>query len=242
MGITVSVDSGFPQRMGKRKISVGSILMDNSYPTGGEAVTAANLGLTAIDNMSFGGGQKGLRFAFDKTASKIMVEIPSFARHVMNPAEAARNLASSAADVSTFRWGTDVYIVGLSSVVTVAVVATTTAPVMSIEKRDADGSSNAVEVATITYTTGDAAGAVDSVFVGGGDVGGGADVATLLAAPYKVAAGYTVVLKHKTQAVGSAAGQAICHIWGVTYDGLEECPNTFDLSGLTAVRFTAFGY
>lgn len=243
MAITVTPDTGFPQRMGKRRISIGSILFDSSYPTGGEAITAANLGFTSIDNMSFAGGQKGLRFAFDKGNLKVMVEAPAFTRHCLNPAQATRNLAGAAGDVATFQHGRDLYVVGFSSVVTTALVFTTTSPCLSVEKRAADGSSTVVELATVTYVTADAVGVVDSYFTGAGAVGGGLTTALALATPYKIVAGETIVLKHKTQAVGGAiAGYAIGHIWVVDYDSIEECPNTFDLSGLTAVRYTAFGY
>lgn len=229
--------------MGKRQIVSGSILFDNSYPTGGEAITAADFGLTVLDNLGFGGGQKGLDFDYNKTTGKIMVYLPAMSRICLNPAQAARNLAAAAADVTTFQHGTDLYVVGLDSVVTTAVVATATAPVMSIEKRDADGASTVVELATITYANTDAVGVVDSVFVGAGDVGGGADTTARLASPYKISAGQTIVLKHKTQCVGGViAGAAICHIYVVTCDAGEELPNTFDLSGYTVVRYTAFGY
>ena len=243
MPLVFTLDAGFPQRMGKRQICTGAVAFDNSYLTGGEAVLATDFGMVTLDQLSFGGGQQGFLCDYDDAAATIQVTLPAFARHCINPAQAAVDLAGAAADVATFQFGHDLWVVGFSSVVTVAVIATGTDPAMTVEKRDPDGAANAVELAELTYTDTDAVGEVDSVFVGEGDVGGSLDTAAALASPYPVAAGETLVLQHEVQCVGGAiAGESICHIWVVSSDQGEELPNTFDLSALTAVRFTALGY
>jgi len=72
--MTYTVDTGYPVRVGKRKFSTGTIAFDASYPTDGEAVTAANLGFgTTIDSLQVIGGTLGYVADFDKTASKIRV-------------------------------------------------------------------------------------------------------------------------------------------------------------------------
>ena len=74
MALTFTLDNGFPVRVGKRKLSCGTIAWDNSYPTGGEAVTVANFGFTtAIDSVVIIGGRAGYVADFDKTNSKILM-------------------------------------------------------------------------------------------------------------------------------------------------------------------------
>jgi len=243
--ITVTIDTGAPIRIGKRQFSTGSIAMDNSYPTGGEAITPANLGFwTTIEGLEFIGGRRGYAWEYDKSAGKIIARAAAFSHECLNPLQAVLSLIGAAADVTTFQFGTDMYVVGLDSVVTTALHTATILPVVSIEKRDADGTSNAVELATITYADHDAVGAVDAVFVGSADVGGGVDVASALASPYKVPAGYTLVFKHKTQGTngGGDAGEAKCHLWVAKDIPNVELPSTFDLSGVTALRFVAWGW
>lgn len=218
--------------------------MDSSCPSAGEYVAPNELGfMSGIYGMEFTGVLKGSNLHFEYATQKIISRLPGFWRHPANPGQATRNLASAAADVATLTAGKDLYVVGLSSVVTTALVADTAVPVMSIEKRTAAGAS-AVEIATITYTDLDPVGEVDSVFVGAGDVGGGADSASLLASPYLIPAGFQLVLKHKTQATSasSAAGAAICHIWVASSDYGEPMPDGFNLSGLSLARFTAYGW
>ena len=168
---------------------------------------------------------------------------PAFNERILNPSEAAHDLASAANIVSTYHVARTTYVVGLYSVVTVAVVFTTTAPVMSVDKADPDGTTAATELGTITYVTADAPGALDSYATGVGAVGGGATTSSRLVTPYLVPAGYTILLRHKTQAVGGGiAGEAKVHIAVIDADANVELPNTYDLSALTAVRFMAFGF
>jgi len=245
MALAFTLDTGFPVRMGLRRMSRGTIAFDNSYPTGGEAITAANLGFkVTVEEVLISGGQLGYCFEWDKTNSKLKVVMPVGAPRVLNPAEAARNLVAAAADVSTYHLTRAGYCVGFSSVVTTLTAIDTIAAVMSVEKRDPDGASNAVELATITYADADPVGTLDSFFTAGGATGGGATTANALDTPYVVPAGYTLVLKHKTQGTdsGAAAGAAKCHIWIQELMPNLELDNAADLSALTAVRFVAFGW
>jgi len=243
MALTWTLDKQ-PDRMGEVKVSHGSVAMDNSCPSAGESITPNVLGFdSGIYAIEFTGLLKGANLHFEYGSQKVIARLPGFGRHCLNPAQAARNLVTAAADVTIFQHGKDLYVVGFSSVVTVLLAMETIQPVMSIEKRDADGAANAVELATITYGATDAVGTVDCVMVGTGDVGGAVDVASALASPYKVPAGYTLVLKHKTAGTGAAAaGQAKCHLWVVSCDAGEPMPDAFDLSGITAARFTAYGW
>lgn len=244
MAIAFTITNSISMADYKGKMVYGTIAFDSSYPTGGEVITPGKFGFRrAIGSITFSGGQNGLAFEYDEVNSKIIVKQPCFTRTCLNPGEAQRDLEAVAADVTIFQVGTNLYVVGLSSVVTEEVHASTGVPVMSLEKRDADAASNAVELATITYVNHDAVGAVDSYMTGAGAVGGGATVASALATPYRVLAGYTLVLKHKTAATdGTAAdGGAKCHIWVASTDANVELPNAFDLSAWTAVQFVATG-
>ncbi len=241
MSIAVTLDSGSPHRMGLCKASYGSLAMDSSCPAAGEPIAANEVGFhSAIYAMEFSGALKGTRLHWDYLTQRVMATPIAMQREILNPAQAAKDLTAVAADVTTFQVGKAMYVLGFSSVVTTLLACETIQPVMSIEKRDPDGAANAVELATITYGATDAVGTVDSVFSGGGAVGGGVAVATL---PYLVPAGYTLVLKHKTRGTGAAAaGAAKCHVWVAIADPAEAMPDGFNMAGLTAARFTAYGW
>lgn len=49
MAITYSVDT--PELVGRQRLVRGTITFDSSYPTGGEAVAVASLGLTALTRL-----------------------------------------------------------------------------------------------------------------------------------------------------------------------------------------------
>lgn len=51
MTIAVTRDQ-FPRLTGNRKIVTGTITFDNSYPTGGEALTLKALGLDVVENIN----------------------------------------------------------------------------------------------------------------------------------------------------------------------------------------------
>lgn len=55
MAASVSITTG-PEVPGNRKMVVGVITLDNSYATGGEAVTLAQLGLSRLDFLSVTAG------------------------------------------------------------------------------------------------------------------------------------------------------------------------------------------
>lgn len=71
---------GVPYRIvGNRKETVTDVTFDNSYPTGGEAVTAANLGLSNLDEVTdiqvkaVGGTVNVANVFFDEVNSKLIV-------------------------------------------------------------------------------------------------------------------------------------------------------------------------
>ena len=243
MALVYTIDAGFPVRVGKWRMTVGTVAFDNSYPTGGEAMVYSSFKFhRVLNDVQFVGGQKGYNIEFAGTTAKVMS--PAVNERILNPDQAARSLIGAAGDVTVFHVSRPTYVVGFSSVVTTTLHTSTGAPVMSVAKRNPDGAGGAVELATITYTDHDAVGALDSYFTGIGAVGGGATTASALVTPYLIPAGYTIALIHKTQGTngGGDAGEAKCHIAVSDVGANIELPNTYDLSALTAVRFMAFGY
>lgn len=60
--------------LGDLKCTITSIDFDSSYPTGGEALTAANLGLSKVEFVSIQ-SKDGYVFNYDYTNSKVLVYI-----------------------------------------------------------------------------------------------------------------------------------------------------------------------
>lgn len=58
--------------VGDARLHVGTIAFDDSYPTGGESLTAANVGLQKIDSIDFD-ATAGFVFQYDFTNSKVLV-------------------------------------------------------------------------------------------------------------------------------------------------------------------------
>ncbi len=58
--------------IGTKRQHSGTITFDSSYPTGGEAVTAANFGLSVMDHLQFNQGEDGYVFHWDKANAKII--------------------------------------------------------------------------------------------------------------------------------------------------------------------------
>ena len=57
----------------KRRTVLVNLAFDNSYPTGGESLTAAQVGLSVIEWMYVIGGSEGYHFQYDTTNSKVKV-------------------------------------------------------------------------------------------------------------------------------------------------------------------------
>lgn len=60
------------QAMGGKAVNFLDITWDNSYPTGGEAITAAQCGVSRIDELIVLCDNAGWTFQFDKSALTIM--------------------------------------------------------------------------------------------------------------------------------------------------------------------------
>jgi len=58
--------------VGNRWMIVGTLDLDTSYRNGGESVTAANLGLTAIDYIHFEADADGYLLEYDYSAEKVI--------------------------------------------------------------------------------------------------------------------------------------------------------------------------
>ena len=70
MAISVSEKVVFATA-GTKTLVMGKITMDDSYPTNGEAVTAADFGFKRLTHLLCGASETGYVFAFDDSASKI---------------------------------------------------------------------------------------------------------------------------------------------------------------------------
>ena len=53
MALTIAIDNDTYQIMGHQRMVTGTITFDSAYPAGGEALTAANLGLALINDIEF---------------------------------------------------------------------------------------------------------------------------------------------------------------------------------------------
>jgi len=241
MGLVATLDYGTPVRLGERFVSSGSLTFDSSYPSGGEPAAPGIFGFRQVlEAIEFGGGSKGFQFEYDRTAGTIKVMGRAQGQRILNPDQAATTITGAPAVITTFHVTRPTYVMGVYSVVTTLMACETIQPVMSVDKADPDGASNAVELATITYGATDAVGVLDSYRVPSTAVGGGASA--VLTAPYLVAAGYTILVRHKTTGTGAAAaGAAKITIAVATVHANVELGNAHNLSALSAVRFLAFG-
>ena len=64
--------------MGNKRVNRGTIAFDSSYPTGGEAFTAANMGLKTLDRIEFE-NQLGYMYQFDYTNNLVLVYVQGVA-------------------------------------------------------------------------------------------------------------------------------------------------------------------
>jgi hypothetical protein len=71
VALTYSTD--IPQYVGTQKVVTGTITFDSSYPTGGESVTVADLGLVRLDHLELD-GDDGYVLVWDRstTSPKIL--------------------------------------------------------------------------------------------------------------------------------------------------------------------------
>ena len=53
MALTITIPDAGRTVIGNKRLVIGTIAFDSSYPTGGEALTATNLGLDKIDHITF---------------------------------------------------------------------------------------------------------------------------------------------------------------------------------------------
>jgi hypothetical protein len=74
---TFTLEQG-PTSVGAQYKTVGTLVLDSSYPTGGEALTAAQLGLQSVDEahaeiVAVSGTTNVANATYDKTNSKVKV-------------------------------------------------------------------------------------------------------------------------------------------------------------------------
>jgi len=66
MALTVTIPDGAKSVFGNKRITVGTIAFDSSYPTGGEALVAGDIGFDKIDFITFSSDIVQCYWASDK--------------------------------------------------------------------------------------------------------------------------------------------------------------------------------
>lgn len=77
MALTVTLSGDWLSSIGNKRAVSGTITFDSSYDSGGESLTAANIGLGRIERIEFNQGEDGYVFEYDYSASKVIVYTPS---------------------------------------------------------------------------------------------------------------------------------------------------------------------
>ena len=74
MALTVTLSGDWMESIGSRRAVNATIAFDSSYPTGGESLTAANLGLGVLDKVEIE-SKSGYTFSYDYTNSKVLAYV-----------------------------------------------------------------------------------------------------------------------------------------------------------------------
>ena len=69
--LTVTITERWSE--GKHRAVYGSIAFDASYPTGGEVLSAGNIGLKSLDILDISNNELGYLFEYDKTNGKVII-------------------------------------------------------------------------------------------------------------------------------------------------------------------------
>lgn len=107
MALSFAVRANY--KLGNRTQKVVDVTFDNSYPTGGEAVTAANFGLRKIDNIICNPALSSdkttaVMVGFDATNSKLVTYESGASGAVMPEKGNTESLASYVARVVVTGW------------------------------------------------------------------------------------------------------------------------------------------
>lgn len=73
MPLTVALSGDWMTSLGNKRQTHGTITFDSSYLTGGEAITAAMLGLGLLENLQLKQGEDGLVASWDRSAGTIQL-------------------------------------------------------------------------------------------------------------------------------------------------------------------------
>lgn len=73
MGLTVSLTGDWLASIGNKRSVNGTITFDSNYPTGGEALSAAQIGLGVIQFVEFDQGLSGYIVAYNSATGKVQV-------------------------------------------------------------------------------------------------------------------------------------------------------------------------
>ena len=83
MALEATLDAGFPARVGKKRMSCGTLKFDSSYPTNGEPITPQLIGFQSrIEAISFIGGMgAGKQIDWDPVNLKLICYTPATGTH-----------------------------------------------------------------------------------------------------------------------------------------------------------------
>ena len=91
MAITTTVTG--KELVGRKRLVYGTITFDDSYPAGGEAFSASNIGLAVIDRLAID-PQDGFVFEWDATNNKVIVRESGTASAALDEQDAATDLSA----------------------------------------------------------------------------------------------------------------------------------------------------
>lgn len=121
MALTVTIKS--TDVFGNKRVHIVEIGFDDSYPTGGEPLTARSLGMSAVDFALFE-PSAGYTFEYDHTNEKIKAyRSASHAHDLVFKANAAANAVTMAANSLRNATGGDLTVVGGGADGGIAVIA-----------------------------------------------------------------------------------------------------------------------
>tara|TARA_R110000824_G_scaffold387918_1_gene583327 strand:- start:379 stop:807 length:429 start_codon:yes stop_codon:yes gene_type:complete len=77
MALSVNLTGDWSGIQGNKRTTIANFDFDSSYPTGGETLTPANLGLRVIEHIDIF-PQGGATFEYDYTNEKVLARFPGF--------------------------------------------------------------------------------------------------------------------------------------------------------------------
>ena len=104
MALTVAVTE--TTTFGNKKVKIGTIDFDDSYPTGGEELLPGTLGMERIDFIQINADGDGYLFEYDYSASKVVAYVSGGTAGVVLAEDANQTNMSGVTDVKFMAFGT----------------------------------------------------------------------------------------------------------------------------------------